>query len=254
MNKYLNEFIQKQSIISFCKLAIVISLLALGDQTFAQRSRIAVVNIADSNIFYKHVGLAMFKDKTDTIYCQFNFKQYIDRELTRMLSSRYSVNVIPLPDNLAIPFGNISNSSDINNDVKAWIGSLKKQYDFVVLIETGEQDDILDIKKQKLRSCGLYTRGNTSQSWVAVYSTTRFTLIRTSNSEAVDYGWSGMDYLLPLSDFQFSRDNLLIDPEMLTLLKTGLIKLFDYKLQYFLTNSFLIPDDDYDNLKSVKTE
>lgn len=244
----------KQSIISFCKLALVISLLVLGEKSFAQRSRIAIVNIADSNVLYKHVGLAMFKDKTDTIYCQFSCKKYIDHELTKILSSRYSVNVIPLPDNLAIQFGNISNSSDVNNDVKTWIGSLKKQYDFVVFVETGEQDDILDAKKQKLRSCGLYTRGNASKSWVAVYSTTRFTLIRTSNSEAVEYGYTGMDYLLPLNDYLFSRDNLMIDPEMLPIIKAGLIKLLDYKLGYFLTNSFLIPDDDNESLKLLKTE
>lgn len=112
----------------------------------------------------------------------------------------------------------------------------------------------MDAKKQKLRSCGLYTRGNPAKSWVAVFSTTRITAIRTANLDVLDYDWKGMDYLLPMSDYQYSRQNLLIDPEMIPVIRAALVKLLDYKLEYFLTNSYLLPNVEYDKLKLQKSE
>jgi hypothetical protein len=233
----------------FFTLVFLVFLLSAGENTFAQLSRVAIINLADSNLIYKHIGFTIFKDKSDIFSCQFNCKIYIDRELSRILSSRYTVSSISIPNKLLSSNGGIYNPSGINNEVRLWISSLKNQYDFVVFVETGEQDDIMDAKKQNLRSSGLYSRGNSTKSWVAVFSTTRFTLIRTSNSEAVDYDWSAMDYILPIKDYQFSRADLLIDPEMLPLIKMELIKLIDYKMQYFLTNTFLIPDVDSDGFK-----
>jgi len=150
-----------------------------------------------------------------------------------------------MPNSLFQPNGDISNLLKNNKDATSWITSLKDQFDFVIFIETGEEIDLMDVKKQKLRSTGLYTRGNPAKSWVAVFSTCRFTAIRTSNTEAVNYDLSGMEYLLPITDYQFSRQNLLIDPEMLPLIRTSLIKLIDYKLEFFLTDSYLMPDGDY---------
>ena len=233
----------------FFTMVFLVFLLSQGEKTFAQPSRIAIINLADSNLIYKHIGFTTFKDKSDTFNCQFNCKKYIDRELSRILSSRYTVSSISIPNKLLSSNGGIYNPSGINNDVRAWISSLKNEYDFIVFVETGEQDDIMDTKKQKLWSSGLYSRGTGTKSWVAVFSTARFTLIRTSNAEAVDYDWSAMDYILPIRDYQFSREDLLIDPEMLPIIKSELVKLFDYKMQYFLTNTFLIPDVDSDGYK-----
>jgi len=254
MIKYLIEFKLKQTPVLFCKLTFIVFLIFISDKSFAQSSRVAIINLADSNLLYKHIGLSEFKDKVDTFDCQFNCKKYIEQELTRILSYRYTVSLLPIPDKLLSSNGSIYNSSDINNEARLWISSLKNQFDFVIFVETGEQDDVMDVKKQKLRSTGLYSRGNPAKSWVAVFSTTRFTLVRTSNLENVDYDLGGMDYLLPLTDYQFSRDNVLIDPEMLLLVKDELVKLFDYRLEYFLVNSFLMPDGDYNNLKKQKTE
>jgi hypothetical protein len=254
MIRYLIKFKLKHASIHFCKLTFIVFLIFLSDKTFAQNSRLAIINLADSNLLYKHIGLTAFKDKVDTFDCQFNSNKYIEQELTRILSFRYSVSLLPVPDKLLSSNGSIYNSTDLNNEVKLWISSVKNKYDFVIFVETGEQDDIMDTKKQKLRSDGLYSRGNPAKSWVAVFSTTRFTLIRTSNAEVIDYDWSGMDYMLPLTDYQFSRNGLLIDPDMLPFVKDELVKLLDYKLEYFLINSFLMPDGDYKSLKKQKAQ
>jgi hypothetical protein len=253
MDKYFLKFNLKLTLVLFCKLTVWGFLLFQVEKTFAQQtSRIAIIDLADSNLIYKHVGFASFKDKSDTFDCQFNCKNYIEQELTRVLSTRYMVSLISAPDKLIPANGSIYNLLKSNTDVKSWISGLKNQYEFIIFVDTGEEDDLMDAKKQKLRSCGLYTRGNPAKSWVAVISTTRFTALRTANAEVVDYDWRGMDYLLPISNYQFSRQNLLIDPEMLPIIKAELIKLLDDKMEYFLTNSYLLPNVDYESLKNLK--
>jgi hypothetical protein len=150
---------------------------------------------------------------------------------------------------LLSPNGSIYNSADIKKEIKIWISNLKDQFDYIIFIETGEQEDLMDPKKQKLKTSGLYSRGDPTKSWVAVFSTINFTLIRTSNSETIDYEGSNMEYLLPIKQYQFSREDLLIDPEMLPVIKAELTKLLDYKLEYFLSNSFLVSIDDYNSFK-----
>lgn len=254
MEKYSDVFNLKLSCSRFCEFIGLIFLLFFVENTIAQNSRVAVINRADSNLVYKHIGFTEFQDKTDTFDCQFNCKKYIDQELTRILSTRYTVSFISVPNSLLAPNESAGNLLNSNKEIKSWITNLKQDFDFVIFVETGELDDIMETKKQKLRSGGLYSRGNSSNSWVAVFSTINFTALRPSNSEVIDYDWSGMDYLLPISEFQFPRQNLLIDPDMLPVIKTALIKLLDYKLEYFLTNSFLVPNVEYDKLKLMKPE
>lgn len=249
MIRFPHIFNLKQVLIRICKTTFLVLLLIYGEKNFAQNSRIAIVNLAESDLIYKHVGLTGFKDKSDTFDCQFNCKQYIEQELERILSARYTVSLLLIPNSLIQLNGNISNLLKNNKDAASWITNLKDQFDFVIFIETGEEIDLMDAKKQKLRSSGLYTRGNPAKNWVAVYNTTSFTAIRPSNLDAVNYDLSGMDFLLPITDYQFSRQNLLIDPEMLPLIKTKLIKLIDYKLEFFLTDSFLMPEGDYNKIK-----
>lgn len=240
MRKYTGELHLKQTFIDSCKLTLLVFLLFAGEKTFAQLSRIAIVNLADSNLIYKHVGFTGFKDKCDTFDCQFNSKQFIDKELTRLLSARYAVSLITIPNSLLSPNGSIYLNLDIKKEVSLWISGLRNQFDYIIFVETGEKEDLMDSKKQKLNSSGLYSRGNMANSWVAVYSTMQFALIRTSDSQILDYDNNEMDYILPIKEYQFSRDNVLIDQEMLPVIKSELIKLLDYKMEYFLTNSFLM--------------
>jgi len=186
MKKYFKEFNLKRSFICYCKLSFLFFLFLFSKNTSAQLSRIAIVNLVDSNLIYKHVGLSGFKDRTDTFNCLFNCKEYIEEELTRILSSKYTVSLLSIPYPLLTPNGSIYNQTDIKKEVYSWISGLKNKYDFVLCIEAGEQDDIMDPKKQKIKSSGLYSRGNPPDSWVAVFATTRFSLIRTSNQENLD--------------------------------------------------------------------
>jgi len=254
MIKYLNEYKLKQTLIRFSIPIFLVILLFPCEKACAQTSRIGIVNLLDSALVYKHIGLTGFKDKLDTFDCQFNCKKYIDKELTRILSSRYTISLISIPGSLISPNGNITISLNDNKEAQTWITRLKNQFDFIIFVETGEQDDIMDPKKQKLRSTGLYSRGNPGKSWVAVFNTTRYTAIRTSNLEIVNYDLSSMDYLLPINNYQFSKQDLLIDPGMLPLIRSELIRLIDYKLEFFLTDSYIMPNAEYNKLKPVKTE
>lgn len=249
MKNYLNKSSLKLLFGRFLKNAALLFLIIPVEKTIAQTSRIAIINLADSTLIYKHTGYTLFKNGADIFDCQFNSKSYIDEELTRILSLKYSVRFQSIPNSLLSPNGSIYNSADIKKEIKIWISNLKDQFDYIIFIETGEQEDLMDPKKQKLKASGLYSRGDPTKSWVAVFSTINFTLIRTSNSETIDYERSNMEYLLPIKEYQFSRENLLIDPEMLPVIKEELTKLLDYKLEYFLSNSFLVSIDDYNSFK-----
>jgi hypothetical protein len=240
MINFLNNLNLKQMLFRTWRLALFVFLLFQSEKSFAQLSRIAVVNLADSSLVYKHIGFPGFKDNTDTFNCSFNCIEYLDKEITRLLSIRYSVTLITIPPSLLASNGSIYASLDIKKEVTSWIAGFKDQYDYIVFIETGEKDDLLDSKKQKLHGSGLYSRGNPPNSWVAVFSTIRFSLVRTSDAKNLDYESSGMDYIFPIKEYQFSRDDVLIDPEMLPVIKAELSKLLDYKMEYFLTNSFLM--------------
>lgn len=237
---FTNKLKPKLMLIRICKVTFLFILLVYGEKNYAQLSRIGIVNIADSNLIYKHVGLKGFKDYADTFNCQLNCKEYIDVELTRLLSVRYSTSLITIPSSFLTPNGSIYASSDFKKEVISWVTGLKNQYDYIIFIETSEMEDLMDSKKQKLHASGIYSRGNPPNSWVAVFSTIRFSLVRTTTAQNMDYESIGMDYILPLKEYQFSRDNVLIDPEILPYIKSELTKLFDYKMEYFLTNSYLM--------------
>lgn len=244
----------KQTIFLVSRLMLFILFLLANGSVFSQPSGIGIVNLVDSNLIYKHVGLPGFKDKLDTFDCRFNCKKYIDQEIERILSTRYNISFISRPASLVSPNGNITNLLNVNKDVQTWITRLKNQFDFIIFIETGEQTDIMDPKKQKLRSSGLYSRGNAGKNWVAVFNTNSFTAIRTANLEIVHYDLNGMEFLFPIPNFQFSRQGELIDPEMLPLIRSELIRLIDYKLEFFLTDSYIMPDAEYNKVKIQKTE
>lgn len=242
MIKYFNELRVKQTIIRTCICIFLFILLGPFEKALAKPSGIGVVNLLDSALIYKHIGLTGFKDKVDTFDCQFNCKKHIDQELTRILSTKYTISFISMPGSLISSSHDINNSLHQNEAIQKWINSLKNQFDFIIFVETGEQVDIMDPKKQKLSSTGLYSRVVQGKNWVAVFNTTSLTAIRTSNLEIINYDLSGMDYLLPVNNYQFSKQDLLIDPEMLPLIRSELIRLIDYKLEFFLTDSYIMPE------------
>ena len=244
----------KKNINRTLQLSFFILLLVSSEKVFSQLSRIAIINLVDTTLIYQHIGFTMFTNNVDTFDCKFNCKKYIDNELSRFLSSKYNVSIITIPDSLISSNRSVYNAWGIKKEVKLWISNLKDDYDIVIFVEAGEQADYMNQTNQILKSSGLYSRGNPIKSWVAVYSTTKFIPLRTSNLKTLDYGLGGMKYLERIKKYKFPEEKILIDPEMLPIIKTELENLLAYKIEYFLTKSFLLPQDAYNKLKIIKVE
>lgn len=236
------------------QLIIFILLLSSSEKSFSQLSRIAIINLVDTTLLYHHIGFTMFTNKIDTFDCKFNCKKYIDNELSRFLSSKYSLSFITITDSLISSNGSIYNAWGIKKEVKLWLSNLKDDYEIVIFVESGEQADYMNQTNQILKSSGLYSRGNPIKSWAAVYSTVKFIPLRTSSLKTLDYGLSGMKYLERIKNYKFPEEKILIKPEMLPIIKTDLENLLAYKIEYFLTKSFLLPQDAYDKLKILKVD
>ena len=236
------------------KLVLVVLLILPVSNTFAQLTRIAVVNIMDTTLVHIHLGTTIFTNKTDTFDLQFNCKKYIEQELPRFLSSKYEVSVINIPDSILSKNGSIYDFWGIKKEIKSWISSYKDKYDLIIYVESSKGQTSGYPANHKLLSSGLYSQGNPIRSWAAVYSTMSFTAFYTSNAKTIDYNTGYMLNFKTLKNFKFSKDKITIEPEMIPLIKAQLKKILDDVLENFLTNSYIVPKDAYDSVKSLKTE
>lgn len=241
------------------KLSLVIFLLVPTVNIYAQLPTIAIINLSDSTLIHKHLGVTVFTNSTDTFDLQFNCKKYVDQKLIQFLSSKYTVSFITIPDTLLSKNKSIYNSWGLKKTVKSWLASLKDKYEFVIYIEScrpdaGIQRGGMFLTNQTFYSSGLYSRGNPIKSSAAAYSTILFLAFRTSNQEELEYYPGMKSSTQPIKGYKFSKERMSIDPEMLPLIKTELVKLLDYKAEHFLTGTYLVPKDAYEALKLSKTE
>jgi hypothetical protein len=240
--------------ILICKFALVIFLIISSTNTFGQLSKIAVVNIMDTTLFHIHYGTTIFTNKIDTFHCDFNCKKYVKRELLRFLSLKNEVSEINIPDSILAKNGSINDFWGVKKTVKQWISTYKDQFDIIIFVESSKQESSPYPGNHKLLASGLYSQGNPIKSWAAVYSTTIFRAFSTANSKMIDYDPGYLVNFEILKEYKFSKDKIIIDPEMLPLIKTQLVKILDDELENFLTNSLIVPKNIYDNMKSLKTE
>jgi len=236
------------------KFVLVVFLIASTTTTFGQLSKIAVVNLMDTTLYHIHYGTTIFTNKIDTFDCQFNCKKYVEQEIPRFLSSKYEVSVINIPDSILSKNGSIYDFWGLKKAVKTWISTYKDKFDIIIYVESSKQFTSGYPGNHKLLSSGLYSQGNPIKSWAAVYSSTTFQAFRTSDSETIDYYSAYKLHFKVLKEYKFSKDRIVIDPEMLPFIKTRLKEMLDVELENFLTKTFIVSKDDYDNVKLVKTE
>jgi hypothetical protein len=248
----------KRLLFLLSKLSLVVFLLVATAKTFAQLPNIAIINMVDSTIIHKHLGLTMFTNKVDTFNLKFNCQKYIDQELTKFLSPKYTVSFITIPDTLLFKCRSIFGFWGLKKTFKPWLASLKDKYDFVIYVEPcrpggGIQGPTFQTN-QTFWGSGLYSHGNPIKSSAFVYSSIVFFVYRTSNQVELEYYAGYKSSISQIKGYKFSDDRMSIDPEMLPVIKTGLVKLLDDKIEMFLTRSFLVPKDVYDEIKLSKAK
>ena len=240
--------------ILICKFLIICFLCFTTTNSFAQMTKIAVVNIMDTTLLHIHLGTTIFTNKTDTFSCQFNCKNYVEQQLLQFLSSKYTVSEISIPDTVLSKKGSIYDFWGLKKSVKNWVISLKDQYDVIIYVESSKTMTAGYPTNKPLISSGLFSQGNPIKSWASAFSTVSFTAFKTPDAQRIEYGTGFIKPLKPIKGYKFSQDKISIDPEMIPIVKTELKTRLDEVIESFLTTSFIVPQDAYDNVKSTKSE
>jgi hypothetical protein len=232
----------------FCKILLGFILLFPALKALAQHPRVAIINVSDTTLFHKHLGVTPLTNKMDTLDLQFNCIQYVDRELTRYLSPGYRVIFITTPDTLLSKNKSLNGAMGLKKTVRSWLASLKDKYEFVIYIQTDPSGGGLK------GAGGLFTHSNPLKMQVSTFSTIVFSAFRTSNQERMEY-FPGLEAdNFPIKGYKFTKDIMTIDPEMIPILKSELMKLLDYKIENFLTDTSLVPKEVFDKIKLSKTD
>lgn len=211
----------------------------------AQTSKIALIFIADTTIVHQHVGTTAFTNFTDTLHLDVAAKQHIGEQLKRYLSRSYEVNMVNLPDSVYSEKKGLYGGFGLSKEVKAWLTASKSQYDFAIFIDNMEIPSEINLLIPR-KTSGLYTRGKT----IGCYTTINFSAYRTSSLKLLEYYTLGGKLVTPLENFKLPEDKQTFTPDMLLILKDGLIKHLDSRVEFFLTKTFLVPQNKIDEIKA----
>jgi len=236
---------QQTTLLSKLTFSLILSISVAYSS--AQTSKVAIVSISDTTIVHQHVGVTLFANFTDTLHLDIAVKQHIDEYLKKYLSTKYEVSIIDhLPDSVFSTRKGISNDwTRLRKDVKKWLTSVKDQYDWVIFIDNRSIPREMNVLIPDNTS-GIYTRGK----YAAFYTTITFVLYRTSNLQETEYYYLGGKLIEQTKNFKLPEDKKTFTPEMLFTIKNGLIKYLDSRVEYFLAKTYLVPQNQIDEIKA----
>ncbi len=152
---------------------LLLLFMAIGFTSIAQQ-KIAIVNNADSTLYYEYVAATIFGNSDNTIPCEFNSAAYAEEVLTYVLEMNYEVTKIRMPLELQ--------KYNIGQGVKDWVKSLNGTYDKVVILSSS---DILDSEHNTnavLSGSGLYSRMGIRSE---IYSTIYYLIYNTDDGKSI---------------------------------------------------------------------
>jgi hypothetical protein len=236
------------------KLTILLHGISVGLALFtgiayssAQTSKVAIVSLADTTVVHQHVGMTIFANFTDTLHLDIAVKQCINGYLKKYLSNKYEVNIIDqLPDSVfSAGKGIFGDWTRLRKEVRKWLTGIKDQYDFVIFI-----DNISVPREMNLlipdNTSGIYTRGKRA----AFYTTITLVLYRTSDLQELEYYYLGGKFIKQIENFKIPEDKKTFTPEISLFLKDGMIKYLESRVEYFLSKTYLIPQNQIDEIKT----
>ena len=220
---------------------VILSCLAFSLQ--AQTSKIAIVSVADTTILHRHAGLTVLTNFRDTMSINFSMIGHIEKKLQTYLVPGYTITVVLLPDSV-LKAKNGYFSSDKSKKLKQWIKNSKDLYDFVIVIDNIELSEVYRYIPKN--SSGLLSR----PSFLSYYTTITFNGYRTSNLKALEYYHEGGEFLKPIKNFKLPEDKKTFTPETMELINIGFRKYLDSRVEYFLSKTYMVPQDKIDAIKA----
>ncbi|MDP4239436.1 MAG: hypothetical protein Q8904_08210 [Bacteroidota bacterium] len=224
-------------------ISLCLSTFVCTINTRAQTTKIAIVSVADTTCVYQHVGLTAFTNFTDTLHVNFGLIQHLEERLQAYLNTEFTVTVVRLPDSVT-RVKNTFFSQARTKKIKQWIKNSRDLYDLVIVIDNmGLSENDRPIREN---TSGLFGR----MSYLSYYSTISFFGYRTSNLKPLEYYNQGGGFVRPIKNFKLPDDKRSFTPEMRTFLYDGFKNYLDSRVEYFLTKTYLMPQDRIDKIKS----
>lgn len=214
----------------------------------AQTSKIAIVSLEDTTLINQHVGFTVFSNFTDTLQLHLPVRQYVEQRLFRYLSTNYEVSFLNLPDSVYTSRKSIYSAwSGLSKEVKRWMTNLKDQYNLIIFVNN------IDIPREMNfiappKTSGVYSRGRVFGCFTSI----SFFAYRTSNLNELEYYNLGGKIVSELKDVSIPEDKRSFTPEALELIKAGLLKHLDSRIVHFLSKTFLVSQQDMDNISGPK--
>ncbi len=225
-------------------LFLGLTCLVFNLNSQAQTSKIAIVSVADTIFVHRHVGLTVFTNFTDTLPVNFSIINHLEKKIQFYCKENYSVSVVQLPDSvLKLKDGFFS--SPRTKKLKQWIKSTKALYDYVIVIDNMGLSEIYSRLIPKNTS-GLFSR----ISDISYYSTISFFAYHTSDLKVFEFYNEGGQFIMPFKNFKLPEDKRSFTPEMKNTLYDGFKTYLDSRVEYFLSKTYLVPQDRIDAIKT----
>jgi len=232
---------------------LVVPLLFLFLHTAGAQPVLAIINLMDSVLLHVNIGTTVFANSTAGFDCQFNPKEYVDREMERFLSGKFSPVFVIIEDS-PVEIADEKHVDEIYEDVypekinyKAWVKEHRNEYNYVVFIENRPwTDPLLNIQ---LQSNGLFTSGNFIKPWAKVYSTVYITAYSTKTLKTLYFDKSTWYYTRTIKDYVFPEEKAKIDPGMVQVIRDHLKGLIDSRMEHFLVGTGLLSRDEFHKVK-----
>jgi len=222
-------------------LLVCLSYFACTQNCRAQTSKIAIVSISDTTFIHQHLGLTAFTNFVDTLHLNFSMIDRMEKTLHTYLDPGYTVTVVQLPDSV-LKVKNGFFSAARTKKIKQWIKNSKDVYDIVIVIDNMGLSE--NERLMRSNTSGLLSR----MSYISYYSTISCFAYRTSNLKELEYYNQGQ-LVKPVKNFKLPENKRSFTPEMINLLYNGFKNYLDGRVEYFLTKTYLIPQDKIDAIK-----
>ncbi len=235
---------------------LVALVLFLFFHIAAAQPVVAIINLMDSVLLHVNIGITVFANSTGEFDCQFNPKEYVDHEMERFLSGKFSPVFVIIEDS-PVEIADEKPADEIYENVypekinyKAWVKEHRNEYNYVVFIENRPwTDPLLNIQ---LQSNGLFTSGNFIKQWGKVYSTVYITAYSTKTLKTLYFDKSNWYYTRTIKDYVFPEEKAKIDPEMVQVIIDHLKGLIDSRIEHFLVGTGLLSQNEFHYVKMQK--
>lgn len=195
---------------------IILFFITIGYNSIAH-SRIAIVNSADTNLYYEYVATTFFGNSEKSIPCDFNVATFAEERIISVLEKKFEVERIKMPPKLHQYMGGPA--------IKKWVKSLIGKYEKVIILSSAAIYDVEHSTNAILIGSGLYSRMGIRTD---IYSTIYFHIYNTYDG---NYAINECQNFKKIQGYTYSETKNEFNPEMINLVISEVKRFINEKIQ-----------------------